>query len=50
MDEDRFAITDELWEQMRLLLPGKVGDPGANGCDNRRFMEVVLWRVRIGSP
>ena len=50
MDENRFAITDELWEQMRLLLPGKVGDPGANGCDNRRFMEAVLWRVRTGSP
>ena len=29
MDEDRFAITDELWEQMRPLLPDKVGDPEA---------------------
>lgn len=50
MDEDRLAISDELWEQMRPLLPGKVGDPGATGHDNRRFMEAVLWRVRTGSP
>ena len=32
------------------LLPGKAGDPGATGRDNRRFMEAVLWRVRTGSP
>ena len=35
---------------MAPLLPGKVGDPGASGCDNRMFMEAVLWRVRTGSP
>ena len=50
MDEDRLVISDELWEQMGPLLPGKVGDPGATGRDNRRFMEAVLWRVRTGSP
>ena len=32
------------------LLPGKAGDPGATGRDNRRFMEAILWRVRTGSP
>ena len=50
MDEDRFVISDALWEPMWPLLPGKVGDPGANGRNNRRFMEAVLWRVRTGSP
>ena len=50
MGEDRFVISDELWEQMWPLLPGKVGDPGAIGRDNGRFMEAVLWRVRTGSP
>ena len=50
MDEDRFVISDALWEQMWPLLPGKVGDPGASGRNNRRFMEAVLWRVRTGSP
>ena len=29
MDEDRFVISDELWERMWPLLPGKAGDPGA---------------------
>ena len=50
MDEDRLAISDELWEQMWPLLPGKAGDPGATCHDNRQFMEAVLWRVRTGSP
>ena len=50
MDEDHFVSSDELWEQMRALLPGKVGDPRASGRDNRRFMEAVLWPVRTGSP
>ena len=50
MDEDRFVLSDELWEQMWPLLPWKVGDPGASGRDNRRFMEAVLWRERTGSP
>ena len=50
MDEDRFVISDALWEQKWPLLPGKVGDPGASGRNNRRFMEAVLWRVRTGSP
>ena len=50
MDEDRLAISDELWEEMWPLLPGKAGDPGATCHDNRQFMEAVLWRVRTGSP
>ena len=50
MDEDRLAMSDELWELMWPLLPGKVGDPGVTCHDNRRFMEAVLWRVRTGSP
>ena len=50
MDEDRFVISDELWEKIAPLLPGKAGDRGATGRDNRRFMEAVLWRVRTGAP
>ena len=50
MDEDRLAISGELWERMWLLLPGKAGDPAATGRDNRRFIEAVLWRARTGSP
>ncbi len=43
-------ISDELRAKIAPLLPGKAGDPGATGRDNRRFMEVVPWRVRTGSP
>ncbi len=50
MDEDRLVISDELWARIAPLLPGKAGDPGATGRDNRWFMEAVLWRVRTGSP
>ena len=50
MDEDCLVISDELWAKIAPLLPGKAGDPGATGRDNRRFMEAVLWRVRTGSP
>jgi transposase len=32
------------------LLPGKPGDPGRSGADNRLFLEAVLWIVRTGSP
>jgi transposase len=32
------------------MLPGKEGDPGRSGEDNRRFVEGVLWIVRTGAP
>ncbi len=50
MNEERFVISDELWKKIAPLLPGKAGDPGATGRDNRRFMEAILWRVRTGAP
>ena len=50
MDEDRFVISNELWEKIAPMLPGKAEDPGATGYDNRLFMEAVFWRVRTGGP
>ena len=50
MDEDHFVISNELWEKIAPMLPGKAGDPGATGYDNRLFMEAVVWRVRTGGP
>ena len=50
MDEDRFVISNELWEMIASMLPGKAGDPRATGHDNRLFMEAVVWRVRTGVP
>jgi transposase len=38
------------WQRIAPLLPGKPGDPGRSGADNRRFLEAVLWVARTGSP
>jgi transposase len=32
------------------LLPGKRGDPGRSGDDNRKALEGMLWVVRTGAP
>ena len=47
---DRFHLNDEQWAKIADLLPGKVGDPGRSGEDNRLFLEAVLWIARTGSP
>jgi transposase len=47
---DRFVLTDAQWVRMAELIPGKLGDPGRSGTDNRRFVEAVLWSVRTSSP
>ena len=47
---NRWVLKDEQWERVALLLPGKAGDPGRTGSDNRLFLEAVLWMVRTGAP
>jgi transposase len=47
---DRSVLSNVQWERVAPLLPGKVGDPGRSGADNRRFLEAVLWIARTGSP
>ena len=47
---DRDLLSDEQWERVAPLLPGKPGDPGRSGEDNRLFVEAVLWMVRSGAP
>ena len=46
----REILKDDQWERIAPLLPGKEGDPGRSGEDNRRFLEGVLWLVRTGAP
>jgi transposase len=46
----RTVLTDVQWERIAPLLPGKKGDPGRCGENNRRFVEGVLWMVRTGAP
>lgn len=43
-------LSDVQWERVAPLLPGKAGDRGRSGRDNRLFLEAVLWIVRTGSP
>jgi transposase len=47
---DRLILTDERWERVAPHLPGRVGDPGRSGADNRLFLEGVLWIARVGAP
>ena len=41
MDEQRLSISDDVWTRLAPLLPGKQGDSGATGKDNRLFLEAV---------
>jgi transposase len=47
---DRDLLSDAQWQRIAPLLPGKEGDPGRSGRDNRLFVEAVLWLVRAGAP
>jgi transposase len=46
----RHALTDKQWEQIHRLLPGKRGDPGRSGEDNRLFVDAVLYIAKTGAP
>jgi len=37
-------------ETIAPIIPGKKGDPGRSGEDNRLFLQAVLWIARTGSP
>ena len=50
MNEQRFVVSDILWQRLEPHLPGKVSDAGVTARDNRMFLEAVFWRVRTGSP
>ena len=46
----RTILSNAQWERIAPELPGKVGDPGRSGDDNRLFVEGVLWVARTGAP
>ncbi len=46
----RYGLTDEQWERIKDLLPGKEGDEGVTAKDNRLFVEAVIYRLRAGIP
>jgi transposase len=43
-------LRDDQWKRLESMLPGKAGDPGRTGEDNRLFIEATLWIARTGSP
>ena len=45
----RYELSDDQWRKIADLVPGKVGDPGRSGEDNRRFVNGVLWVLRSGA-
>ena len=47
---DRTILSDVQWERIAPVVPGKDGDPGRSGTDNRLFVEAVLWVARTGAP
>ena len=46
----RTMLTEEQWAMIAPLLPGKKGDPGRTGFDNRMSLEGMLWVLRTGAP
>lgn len=46
----RRELTDPQWQRIEQLVPGKKGDRGRHGEDNRRFVDAVLWVARAGAP
>jgi len=46
----RRELTDEQWQRIEHLLPGKAGDKGRHGKDNRLFVDAVIWIARTGAP
>src|SRR6185503_15128697 len=46
----RRELTDEQWRRIDGLVPGKKGDRGRQGEDNRLFVDAVLWVLRTGAP
>jgi putative transposase len=45
----RYELSDRQWRRIEPLLPGKAGDPGRSGADNRLFVNGVLWVLRSGA-
>ena len=46
----RHAISDEDFDRIKDLLPGRAGTRGVRAKDNRLFVDAVLWIGKTGSP
>ena len=46
----RHDITDATWALLESHLPGRSGQWGGIGRDNRQFLNAVFWILRTGAP
>ncbi len=46
----RHEITDEAWDRIENMLPGRPGQQGWIAKDNRLFLNAVLWIGKTGAP
>jgi transposase len=47
----RYALRDDQFARIELLLPGRPGSVGRSSeRGNRLFVEAVIWKFRTGAP
>ena len=46
----RHELSDEQWDAIKDLIPGKRCDPGRTGRNNRLFVNAVLFVLKTGIP
>jgi putative transposase len=46
----RHELTDSQWDAIKDKIPGKNGDPGRSGQDNRLFVNAVVYVAKTGVP
>lgn len=49
MSIKRYELSEGQWQRIEPLLPGKAGDRGRSGADNRLFVNGCLWVLRSGA-
>lgn len=47
---ERHALKATQWNRIKDLLPGKAGDLGRSGENNRLFVNAVLFVAKAGLP
>jgi hypothetical protein len=40
-------VREDQWERIKDILPGKAGDRGRTGYDNRSCIRAVMWVARF---
>ncbi|MFT3687961.1 MAG: IS5 family transposase [Paenirhodobacter sp.] len=49
MAQRRYEVSETQWARIALILPGKAGDPGWSGADDRVFVNGCLWVLWSGA-